>query len=785
MKNKKKILFSSVMVIALCLSLIAGSTFALFTSESKVNIAVTSGTVKVTAGLKVDAVYSAEANETIQETDDGYAGEATAYGVTSKYEWTNPGIASSTVNEITTYTFKNTGTAKVDESGALQLERVTPGDKVALTLSITNDSNVTAKYRVKLSAPESSYALASAMRTYVAETTPSASVEIDNKEAVANYTSAWKDLPVGESPEYKITVDLPVEKGNAYQNLAVTYTVTVEAVQGNAAVSGDKTINYIEATTETLSSEDINASGELTTSKTLETVLPAAENNSDKVTVTVPAEVKLTENASTLSLYIAETDETPTLTVLDNDETVAIAYDIKVEGVASDNQTPITITIPYSSATSAPSKIIHIKDNGQPETIENFTYADGKITFMTTSFSTFAVATVDPSAIIISAEEKQYGYADFAQALATAQNGETVKLMKDLTLNASNTGAIEISKSIIFDGNGKTLTVSGNYKANTFGLYINSSENISATVENLNIKATGVERAIRFNGNAGGTVKNVKITCDGVGIHVKGTGDVDIDGVNVIATPVDNEKYSAHKRSGVVVGSAVTVTMTNSNITAINGEKTDDTRFWGKAVYVGYGAKGTLILQSRNTINGDFGLAIDGSENSSILNYIIVKDDNNVNGAIGSPSGGSYKHIEIMGGTFDNDPTTYLAEGYTIDIVNNTYVVKSGYTEIDPFNDPEIPYNVQVLWDGNQLTFKAISKEDNSILGSKVISKNDFPNYNEGEGSPGIDFDLEYTILISIEEYQTEGDYILKGEYFFFDEWIVLHKDGTVSKVSE
>ena len=105
MKNKKKILFSSVMVIALCLSLIAGSTFALFTSESKVNIAVTSGTVKVTAGLNVDAVYSAEANETIQETDDGYAGEATAYGVTSKYEWTNPGIASSTVNEITTYTF--------------------------------------------------------------------------------------------------------------------------------------------------------------------------------------------------------------------------------------------------------------------------------------------------------------------------------------------------------------------------------------------------------------------------------------------------------------------------------------------------------------------------------------------------------------------------------------------------------------------------------------------------------------------------------------------------------
>ena len=60
---KKKALLSSVLVIALCLCLIAGSTFALFTSQSKVNIAVTSGKVDVVASVEAFKLYSVEAKE--------------------------------------------------------------------------------------------------------------------------------------------------------------------------------------------------------------------------------------------------------------------------------------------------------------------------------------------------------------------------------------------------------------------------------------------------------------------------------------------------------------------------------------------------------------------------------------------------------------------------------------------------------------------------------------------------------------------------------------------------
>ena len=59
---KKKVLVSSVLVIALCLCIIVGSTFALFTSKTQLNVAVTAGNVKVVATLQENSLkaYSGE-----------------------------------------------------------------------------------------------------------------------------------------------------------------------------------------------------------------------------------------------------------------------------------------------------------------------------------------------------------------------------------------------------------------------------------------------------------------------------------------------------------------------------------------------------------------------------------------------------------------------------------------------------------------------------------------------------------------------------------------------------
>ena len=61
---KKKVLLSSIATIMLCFCLIAGSTFALFTSQTEVNIAVTAGQVEMTAGIAIDKLESVPGTRT-------------------------------------------------------------------------------------------------------------------------------------------------------------------------------------------------------------------------------------------------------------------------------------------------------------------------------------------------------------------------------------------------------------------------------------------------------------------------------------------------------------------------------------------------------------------------------------------------------------------------------------------------------------------------------------------------------------------------------------------------
>ena len=68
--KKRNVLISSIITIALCLSVIAGSTFALFTSEDKVNVAVTSGDVEILATAKVNSIYSAVKNVSSANSDE-------------------------------------------------------------------------------------------------------------------------------------------------------------------------------------------------------------------------------------------------------------------------------------------------------------------------------------------------------------------------------------------------------------------------------------------------------------------------------------------------------------------------------------------------------------------------------------------------------------------------------------------------------------------------------------------------------------------------------------------
>ena len=235
---QKKVLVSSILVIALCLSVIAGSTFALFTDKKSTNIAITSGDVEVKATLEITGLYSAQA--LADQTAD-----------TTKYLEDEDHHKYTHVKSTDGY-FLNGGTAKLVNSTNIEITNITPGDRVDANIVVANVGNVDMIYRYIITAKNTK--LAEGM-VVTAEGTP--------YEAVKEFVSPWSAVVEPDANnliKHGVSFQLPVYAGDEYQSevtgtdaanpkpQSVTYTITVEAVQGNAIVDDaisayDKIIN--------------------------------------------------------------------------------------------------------------------------------------------------------------------------------------------------------------------------------------------------------------------------------------------------------------------------------------------------------------------------------------------------------------------------------------------------------------------------------------------------------------------------------------------------------------
>ena len=186
---KNKIIISSILTIALCLSMIAGSTFALFTSKSQTNIAVTSGKLEVVANINNDLSL------------------------------TSLGVAQ-------TGTFANGGTAQivtVDEIPTLTLNKLTPGDSVSFSITVENKSDVAMKYQFAWDVDGALY--------------PFLTATVDGV-AIADGETDWAlwNTADGTTQTFVVVITLPETVGNDAQGLNASINVTVNAIQGNAEV---------------------------------------------------------------------------------------------------------------------------------------------------------------------------------------------------------------------------------------------------------------------------------------------------------------------------------------------------------------------------------------------------------------------------------------------------------------------------------------------------------------------------------------------------------------------
>ena len=188
----------------LCLCVIGGSTFALFTHSTDVNVSVVAGKVEVKAAIDDDS---------LEGTSIGVAATKDANGVVH---------------------FANGGTATLNGEN-LVLNKITPGDFVNVTVSGTNTSNVAIRYRYVVKLVNDSV-LASAL-----------TVKVDGVKCVLSadkeyYASEWILLPTKTtedigSVEISVGLDAAVgnadSDGNSYHGQTVNVSVVLEAIQGN------------------------------------------------------------------------------------------------------------------------------------------------------------------------------------------------------------------------------------------------------------------------------------------------------------------------------------------------------------------------------------------------------------------------------------------------------------------------------------------------------------------------------------------------------------------------
>lgn len=186
---KKKVLFSSILTIALCLSLIAGTTYALFTSSDSVNVAVTAGTVKVDATI-ANISYTSTLGEVLPESTADFDPDT------------------------------NEGT----------IQYIVPGDVIEFDMVVDNQSNVLVDYCPKLAVIADNGLWAG----LVVEFSVDGNVLPYTIDANGNWTGAYQELTVGTDVTVHVSISLPEAAGNEYQNKTCTFAYTIEAIQGNA-----------------------------------------------------------------------------------------------------------------------------------------------------------------------------------------------------------------------------------------------------------------------------------------------------------------------------------------------------------------------------------------------------------------------------------------------------------------------------------------------------------------------------------------------------------------------
>ena len=701
-KATKRALLTSITALAMCVVMLVGTTFAWFTDTATANVN------KIQAGnLDVDIVDAS---------------------------------GNSLEGQTLYFRDKNNGTNILWEPGAtFNLD----------TFKIVNKGNLAIKYEVKVTGIKGSAKLLEVIDFSVVGGTL-------NGDSVAIGTLMPKGQANDTSAPITIQGKMKESANNDYQGLTLDgIAITVYATQNTYEYdSNDNT--YDSGAFDAL--KDLYpVSNSVAKPATGAAVINDADASGNKQTyqVTVPQEAMDTQ-ASNISVTIAKSASA--------DAKFAVAagnelkqFDVNVTGIKSDNTTAIAVELfigkGYTLTNSA--DVQHLKSDGTVESLMgSYDSATGFVTFNTTSFSPFAVAVPEMTAVVGEGLSTCY-YDTLADAFAVAKDGDTIMLLKNTNGNGikvlPNTFA---NNGLTVDFNGYVYTVGGvlvgSATTGTNAFQLNQGNKITFKNGSIVGVAEGTKPAedtpdwkgapaIVLQNYCNLVLENMIVTGGDETVYTMSNncGDIVINNTTINAGKAQGYKdgpyafdvYGGFQSYGNVTVKVDGNSVINGDIEVAHGDRAknnnantlllEDCTVNGNILK----SDGTLNFAGNVTLNGNVNVTknkddaanyirVTGATTLNLNGKIITPDNmgnNNtnftalivdadtainagVNGGIDTQTNGGYAINVRNGATLTINGGTYYGGGTAVQVQKGTLVINDGTFEVEPYSDPTYGY---------------------------------------------------------------------------------------------
>ena len=677
MKTQVRMIVASAIVIALALTAVSGITYSWFSDTEEANIEITTGKIDL------DATYSNYA----VTSHNGTAKTITVTSGTGTGTTDLGGTVSVKVNEESSST---AGSSKL----AISFTDAAPGDVISFHMKVTLANSINVTYKQSL-------VKASDCPFVIAGFT-------DTQESVTKQDtySAVMKLDADVTITYPQSETVSSSGGSSY-----TIVLAVQAIQSNVTPT-----QYVATETVkfgTASTIDVQSTG---SSPAITVTLPATTKALEETSTATSASV------TAKALVESDTSSQAAITTSAGGQFLAgveISKSVEIKpGIDGEAQQYFKITMnvgTLSTAVANSLKVYHgntevAKSGSQASNAEYYTYADGVVTIYALSFSPFVV--IDGSEAIIGTEK----YATLSEAITAVNNGTSSGNEITLLADASYSDDLTVSKDATLNLNGHSVTLT-----NVASFIYCADFNVIGTKADSKVTGSGgyifysetTDSALTIDG--GDYKANAPIVYSSGPITQVGTGYTTGDGGSVVIT---NGSFEA--TNGDVIYS-VNGTVTIDGGKFYNSTVADSVVYsCGSDIIINggefTGGKYPIDIQSLDkagslTINdGKFNATLTGEESGGYVTFISIGADSEatigVNGgtynltATGAGTGylfyygtdaklsvvgGTYTVTDnsegkasfvvawiasgqsskfISGGTFNIDPSSFVADGY-------------------------------------------------------------------------------------------------------------------------